>query len=196
MVNQVFTLEAKIGIALAIITNEIKELMKIKTVLVFGFFLMTSAVSLAQEIANHAFGLRLGESDGIGASLSYQKSIGRYNRLELDFGYQDSREFDAAKITALFQTVYSLDGIFNWYYGFGGGAGTADFTPTLDPNGQAFKPDGGLFVFAAGDIGVEANLNMPLVISLDIRPEIGLLGYKSFDNKFNFDVGLGIRYQF
>ena len=56
--------------------------------------------------------------------------------------------------------------------------------------------DGGLFVFAAGDIGIEANLNMPLVISLDIRPEIGILGYENFDNKFEFDVALGIRYQF
>ncbi len=196
MVNPVFNLETNIGIGLAKFTYQIEELMKIKRLLMLPLVLLGSLAMNGQEIADHAFGLRLGESDGFGASLSYQKSIGRYHRLEIDFGYQDSREFDASKLALLYQTVYSLDGIFNWYYGFGGGAGSADFTQTVDTNGQPYKPKGGLFVFAAGNIGVEANLDMPLVISLDIRPEIGLVGYKSFDNGFNFDIGLGIRYQF
>ncbi len=152
----------------------------------------------AQEIANHAFGLRLGESDGFGAELSYQKSIGRYSRVELNAGYRDSREFDAFKATLLFQNVFSLGRTFNWYYGFGGGAGSVDFEPIPSPNNPnvALDPEGGLFVFGAGDIGIEANLNMPLVISLDIRPEIGIIGYENFDNSFEFDVALGIRYQF
>lgn len=171
--------------------------MKITKLLVATLFFVTATFN-AQEIANHAFGLRLGESDGFGAELSYQKSIGRYSRLELNAGYRDSREFDAFKATLLFQNVFSIDGIFNWYYGFGGGAGSADFERIPDPNNpnNAIKPEGGLFVFAAGDIGIEANPNIPLVISLDIRPELGILGYQSFDNKFEFDVALGIRYQF
>lgn len=172
--------------------------MKINKLIVLTIFFLVTAFAQSQEIANHAFGLRLGESDGFGAALSYQKSIGRYGRMELDFGYQDSREFDAGKATLLFQSVYNIDGDFNWYWGFGGGAGSANFEERPDPNNAniILEPDGGLFVFGAGDIGVEVNLNMPLVISLDIRPEIGIIGYKSFDNRFNFDVGLGIRYQF
>lgn len=171
-----------------------------KTVKLIAFTLLmalTTAVQ-GQEISNHALGLRLGDSDGFGAEISYQKAIGRYGRIELDLGYRDSRQFDAVKLAALYQTVYSIDGIFNWYYGFGGGAGSASFEPIPSPNNPniAQELDGGLFVFVAGDIGVECNFDMPLVISLDIRPEIGVLGYKNFDNKFDFDVALGIRYQF
>lgn len=171
--------------------------MKITKLLVAALIFITTSMN-AQEIANHAFGLRLGESDGFGAELSYQKSIGRYSRIELNAGYRDSREFDAFKATFLYENVFSIDGIFNWYYGFGGGAGSVNFEPIPSPNNPniALEPDGGLFVFAAGDIGIEANLNMPLVISLDIRPELGILGYENFDNSFEFDVALGIRYQF
>lgn len=171
--------------------------MKITKLLVGALFFITASMN-AQEVANHAFGLRLGESDGFGAELSYQKSIGRYSRIELNAGYRDSREFDAFKATLLFQNVFSIDGIFNWYYGFGGGAGSVKFEPipSVNNTNNIVVPEGGLFVFAAGDIGIEANLNMPLVISLDIRPEIGILGYENFDNSFEFDVALGIRYQF
>ncbi len=171
--------------------------MKITKLFAIALFFITASLS-SQEIANHAFGLRLGESDGFGAELSYQKSIGRYSRIELNAGYRDSREFDAFKATLLYQNVFELSGIFNWYYGFGGGAGSVKFEPIPSQNNPniAVEPDGGLFVFAAGDIGVEANLNLPLVISLDIRPEIGIIGYENFDNSFEFDVALGIRYQF
>lgn len=171
--------------------------MKITKLFAAALFFIAASMN-AQEISNHAFGLRLGESDGFGAELSYQKSVGRYSRIELNAGYRDSREFDAFKGTLLWQNVFSIGGIFNWYYGFGGGAGSATFEPIPNPNNPniAMELEGGLFVFAAGDIGIEANLNMPLVISLDIRPEIGILGYENFDNSFEFDVALGIRYQF
>ena len=57
--------------------------MKITHCIALVLFFVTSAMS-GQDIANHAFGLRLGESDGYGAELSYQKSIGRYGRMELN----------------------------------------------------------------------------------------------------------------
>jgi len=150
----------------------------------------------SQEIADHALGLRLGESDGFGAELSYQKSIGRYTRAEIDFGWRDSREFDALKLAALYQWVHAIDGGLQWYYGFGGGLGNVDFEARLDGDNQPFTPDGGLFVFAAGDVGIEYNFDMPLLISLDFRPELGVIGYGGFDNRFDFDIALGVRYQF
>ncbi|MGB5822234.1 MAG: hypothetical protein WBG90_22315 [Saonia sp.] len=164
--------------------------------LCIAILLLSSASLSAQEISDHALGLRLGDSDGFGAEISYQKSIARYNRLELNLGWRDSREFDAFKLTGIYQWVHSLDGDFNWYYGFGGGLGNVDFESRPDNNGQPFTPDGGLFIFAAGDIGVEYNFDIPLLISLDFRPEIGLIGYDDFDDGFDFDIALGIRYQF
>lgn len=145
----------------------------------------------AQEISDHALGLRLGDSDGFGAEISYQKSIGRYNRVEFDLGWRDSRNYDAFKLAGLYQWVHTLDGNFNWYYGVGGGLGSVDFEPQ-----PGVDLDGGLFVFGAGNIGIEYNFDIPLLLSLDFRPEIGLIGYDDFNDSFDFDIALGIRYQF
>lgn len=165
--------------------------MKLLKISVFLFFLATCGLS-AQSISDHALGLRLGDSDGFGAEISYQKSIARYNRLEIDLGWRDSRNFDAFKLTGIYQWIHKLDGNFNWYYGVGGGLGNVDFSAGSNGN----TPDGGLFVFGAGDIGIEYNFDIPLLLSLDFRPEIGLVGYDDFSDNFDFDIALGIRYQF
>ncbi len=164
--------------------------MKIFKLFVFALCFVSVSVN-AQEISDHALGLRLGDSDGFGAEISYQKSLSRYTRLELDLGWRDSRNYDAFKLAALHQWVHSIDQGFNWYYGAGGGLGSVDFARR--PNDT---PDGGLFVFAAGDIGIEYNFDFPLLLSLDFRPEIGVVGYDGFSDSFDFDIALGIRYQF
>ncbi len=160
------------------------KIVKLLTILlVFASFSLS-----AQDIATHALGVRLGDSDGFGAEISYQKSVGRFNRFELDMGFRDGRNFDAFKAALVFQRVNEIDRSFNWYYGAGLGGGSVDFT---------YPADEGLFVFVAGDVGVECNFeSLPLLISLDCRPEIGLKGYSGFSNRFDFDVALGIRYQF
>lgn len=145
----------------------------------------------AQDISEHALGLRLGDSDGFGAEISYQKSLGSSNRAEFNLGWRDSRNFSAFKLAGLYQWVRPIEDNFNWYYGVGGGLGSVDFPNT--PNGN---DNGGLFVFAAGDIGIEYNFDIPLILSLDFRPEIGVTGYNGFSDNFDFDIGLGIRYQF
>jgi len=155
-------------------------------------FCFASFTMSAQNISNHALGLRLGDSDGFGAEISYQKSIARSNRVEIDLGWRDSRNFDAFKLTGIYQWVRRLDGNFNWFYGVGGGLGSVDFSAGSNGN----VPDGGLFIFGAGDIGIEYNFDIPLLLSLDFRPEIGLVGYNDFSDNFDFDIALGIRYQF
>jgi len=164
--------------------------MKIEKLFVL-LFLFVSTVLSAQEISDHALGLRLGNSDGFGAEISYQKSLGRYHRLEFNFGWRDSRDFDAFKLGGLYQWVHKLDGNFNWYYGAGGGLGNVDFDDDF-----IVDDDGGLFIFAAGNLGIEYNFDIPLLLSLDFRPELGLIGYDGFSDNFDFDVALGIRYQF
>ena len=145
----------------------------------------------AQEISDHALGLRLGDSDGFGAEISYQTIISRTNRLELDLGFRDSRIYDAVKLTALYQWVLPIDQGFQWYYGFGAGVGSVDFGNI--PDGDEHD---GVFVFAAGDIGAEYNFDFPLLLSLDFRPEIGVIGYGGFSDNFDFDIALGVKYQF
>ena len=160
--------------------------------LILLFFLSVAGTGLmAQQISNHAIGLRLGDSDGFGAEVSYQKALTRDTRLEFDLGWRNSRNYNAFKLTGLYQWVRKLDGNFNWYYGAGGGMGNVNFNEDF-----ATDDDGGVFLFGAGDIGIEYNFDIPLLLSLDFRPEVGIVGYGGFTDNFNFDIALGVRYQF
>ncbi len=153
--------------------------------LLVGFVTIVSA----QEVSPHAIGIRTGDNDGFGAEISYQKKMGDINRFELDLGFRDNKNFDAWKLTGVYQWIWNIDGGFNWYAGFGAGLGSWN-NKTFD------NVDDGLFVNAVGDIGVEYNIdNFPLLISLDFRPEFGIVNNFG-DNDLGLDIALGIRYQF
>lgn len=69
-----------------------------------GFALNASA----QDISPNALGLRLGDSDGFGAEISYQRALGsKNNRLELDLGWRSNNNYDAFKLTGLYQWVWN-----------------------------------------------------------------------------------------
>lgn len=156
-----------------------------KLFLVAIAFIGFSAFLNAQDISDNALGLRLGDSDGFGAEISYQRSLGDANRLEFDLGWRSGKTYDGFKLAGLYQWVWNIDGGFNWYAGAGGGVGSYSFdNPNIDDE---------TFIFAAGDIGIEYNFDIPLLISLDFRPE---LGFGDFRNDVDFDIALGIRYQF
>ena len=148
-------------------------------------FIGFTALSSAQDISPNAIGLRLGDSDGFGAEISYQRALGDNNRLEFDLGWRSGNTFDGFKLAGLYQWVWNIDGGFNWYAGVGGGVGSYSF----DNN----ELDDETFLFAAGDIGIEYDFDIPLLISLDFRPE---LGFGTYTDDLDFDIALGIRYQF
>lgn len=150
-------------------------------------FIGFTTVSNAQDISNNAIGLRLGDSDGFGSEISYQHALGTANRLEFDLGWRNGNDYSAYKLTGLYQWVFPLDGAFNWYAG--AGAGLASF----DPKNNSPYSSSETGFFAAGDIGVEYNFEIPLMLSLDFRPEFG---NNNFTDNAVFDVALGIRYQF
>lgn len=159
------------------------------TVLIFTLF--TASFCYAQEIADHAIGLRLGDSDGMGAEVSYQLRLGDNNRLEADLGWRNSNKVDAFKLTGLYQWVWNIHDNFNWYVGAGGGLGSWSYNETIA--GYKYK-DSGTFFFAAGDIGIEYNFDFPLLLSLDIRPELGFTD--EYRDGLDLDIALGARYQF
>lgn len=145
----------------------------------------------AQSISDNAIGLRLGDSDGFGAEISYQRALGDNNRLELDLGLRSGNDFDGFKLAGLYQWVWNIDGGFNWYAGAGGGLASYSFD-----NVPAGIDDSETFFFFAGDIGIEYDFDIPLLLSLDFRPEFGF-GDEVFGNDdLDFDIALGIRYQF
>jgi opacity protein-like surface antigen len=146
----------------------------------------------SQEIAKNALGLRLGDNNGFGAEVSYQRGLFKNNRLEFDLGWRNSHDVDAIKAVGLYQWVWNIDEGFNWYVGAGAGLAAWDYDYHYD-NGR--YNDSGTYVFAAGDIGIEYGFkNVPILLSLDARPEIGS-GYYDDDN-FGFDVGLGVKFKF
>ena len=158
-----------------------------KLILLFAVFATFTFAASAQEIADNAIGLRLGDDDGFGAEISYQRALGENNRLELDLGIRSGNNYDGFKLTGLYQWVWHLDGSFNWYAGAGGGVGSYSVDV---PGGEDFDDT---FLFVAGDVGIEYNFDIPLQLSLDIRPE---LGFGDFRDDLDFDIALGIRYQF
>lgn len=161
-----------------------------KKLLLSAFVLFGMVFSTqAQDISKNALGLRLGDNDGFGGEISYQRGLSSNNRLEFDLGWRNSKHVDAFKLVGLYQWVWNIDGGFNWYAGAGAGIGSWSY----DHNDVK---ENGSFVLAAGDIGIEYNFDFPMQLSLDFRPELYFGGdYADFRDGFGPDIALGIRYR-
>jgi hypothetical protein len=165
-----------------------------KKLLLAAVMLLGVAFTAQAQEERNALGLRLGDNDGFGGEVSYQRYLNSGNRLEFDLGWRDSNNYDAVKLTGLYQWVWNIEGGFNWYAGVGGGLGTWEFDDDVPP-GFDNDDDSGTFLFVAGDIGIEYNFDIPLQLSLDFRPEI-YFGDDFRDDDFGPDIALGIRYKF
>jgi opacity protein-like surface antigen len=164
-----------------------------KTIITTVILIVIGFTMNAQEISKNALGIRLGDNNGFGGEISYQARLSTSHRLELDLGWRDGKNFDGFKIAALHQWVMPIENRFNWYVGLGGGLGSYNFNDNDFNNGNDVRDT---FVFIAGDIGIEYNFNIPLLISLDFRPELGF-GDSNYNNDgLDFDIALGLRYQF
>ena len=70
-----------------------------KKLILSAFMLLGLAFSAqAQDISKNALGLRLGDNDGFGGEISYQRGLGKNNRLELDLGWRSNNDFNAFKL--------------------------------------------------------------------------------------------------
>ncbi|MDX1363428.1 hypothetical protein [Arenibacter latericius] len=145
--------------------------------------LLMTISAQSQSISENALGLRLGDNDGFGGEISYQRYLKENNRLEFDLGWRNSNDVDAFKLVGLYQWVMPIDGGFHWFVGAGAGIGQYDADNS-----------NGTFALIAGDIGIEYDFDIPLILSLDFRPELGLTSKYSDD--LDMDIALGIRYQF
>ena len=160
-----------------------------KSALLLLTFIGLTLQTNAQEISKNAIGIRLSESNGFGPEVNYQRALGDANRLELGLAWHSERYWEDVKFTAIYQWVWNIEGGFNWYVGAGGGVGQVDF----DDDIPGFDDDTETYIYAAGDIGIEYDFDFPLLLSLDFRPEIG---FGDFNDDVDFDIALGVRYQF
>lgn|SRR5690554_152276 len=161
-----------------------------KRLLLLSLFVLGFTFSShAQEIAKNAIGLRIGDNKGFGTEINYQRGLNENKRLELGLSWHSSSHEDSYKLTGIHQWVWQLENRFNWYAGVGGGIGSIDYGHRHKHHSDKSET----FVFVAGNIGIEYNFNIPLLISLDFRPELGFGDYR---DDLNFDIALGLRYQF
>lgn len=142
----------------------------------------------AQVVKDHAIGLRFGGGNGFGTEVSYQHGLSDINRLEFDLGLISQSNYTAWGLTGVYQWVWPLGEGFNWYVGPGAKIGSWDYKSSYTGSGSS-----GLYLAAAGDIGIEYAWPFGLQLGLDMRPELGLLNH---GDSFNFNLGLGVRYQF
>lgn len=156
-----------------------------KNLFACSLFLIGCYSVSAQHLSPNALGLRLGSNRGFGSEITYQKKLNSENRAEFNLGWRSNNSVNAIKLNGMYQWVWAIEQGFNWYAGVGGGLGSFS-NNTTNSNG--------IFLFAAGDIGIEYNFDFPLQVSLDLRPEIGGTGY--FENSYGTDIALGIRYKF
>ena len=138
--------------------------------------------------AQKAIGVRLGGGQGFGAELSYQQSLGGMNRLEADLGWKNYYGASYFSLTALYQAHFDIAAVPNlgWYAGVG---------PRLDL--YTYSGSASLGIGVCGQAGMDYNLqpvvNLPLQVSLDIRPCLYLYPATSF---YWGDIALGVRYMF
>lgn len=161
--------------------------------LVLIMVLFMSGFAYAQP-SKHALGLRFGSGDGFGTEISYQLGLTSVNRLELDLGFRNDHvnfnneryNYSSWGLTGVYHWVMDINADFNWYVGAGAKLGSWNYDP-----GYVYDYDDGIFLAAAGDIGVEYSFPVGIQLALNARPEFGLINHGTVIN-----VGLAVRYRF
>jgi hypothetical protein len=158
-----------------------------KLVIIITVLMSISLSSLAQ-VNPHAIGLRFGGDGNInGAEISYQQAFGDVNRLELDLGFKGYRNYNDMFVAGIYHWVWNLNGGLNWYAGPGAAVGFYNWD-------DGTTNDSGISLGIGGQIGLEFDFNelgAPILISMDARPMIDVVGY---DNGFGWGAALGVRY--
>jgi hypothetical protein len=153
--------------------------------------IVLSVVLFASVIAMNAQPRAIGGRFTWGGELSYQHGFGEKNMLQLDLGLAG---FYGLQLTGTYDWVFPIsswkhEGTWNWYVGPGAGVGFYGW------GGHNY-----FFAGIAGMIGVEYNFKIPLQLSLDYRPLIGLGFGKNHDAGLHYPgfygIALGIRYKF
>ena len=134
----------------------------------------------------------IGANLGYGIDLSYQHSLGEANMIDLSINIPF---FEGIGATATYDWVnpfgavipWDYEGQWNWNLGVGAGLGIYGF------KAPAF------YAGVVGHVGVSYDFWFPMQLSLDYRPNIGIVGGEGI--RFNTSglysgITLGVRYLF
>ena len=131
----------------------------------------------------------IGANIGYGIDFSYQHSLGEANMIDLSVNIP---AFNGIGATATYDWVnpfgtaipWNNKGEWNWNLGVGAGLGI-----------YAFE-DPAFYVGVVGHVGVSYDFWFPMQLSLDWRPNIGIVGSSFNLNGLYNGITLGIRYLF
>ena len=146
----------------------------------------------AQDIADHTIGLRLGNYYGV----SYQKKLTDDSRVEVGLSYKGYSYYKDLKVDAYYHKVFDFKPVdkMNWYAGAGAGAGFWKYESRYRYYYERYDYGGsGTYFFVGGTVGAEYKFDFPLMISLDLKPE---LVFGDFYDGFHTSGGLTARYTF
>ena len=143
--------------------------------------ILVAAMVLGFAVAASAQPKALGLRFGYGAELSYQHNMGGANFLEADLGLGDFKYFNAAVAYNFMIAQPSWTDRGEW--GFYAGPGIA-----VAAGPEIFN------VGIAGQVGLEYTFHFPLQLSVDLRPQLGLVN-QAF-GIWGWYPHLSIRYRF
>ena len=134
----------------------------------------------------------IGANIGYGIDLSYQHSLGEANMIDLSVNVPF---FEGIGATATYDWVnpfgavipWDYEGQWNWNLGVGAGLGIYGF------NAPAF------YAGVVGHVGISYDFWFPMQLSLDYRPNIGIVGGEglTFNTSGLYSgITLGVRYLF
>lgn len=140
--------------------------------------------------AQNAIGLRLEVGSASNAEVSFQTPMSSVNRLELDFGWnnfvnKDNDSWTNISLSGTYQWVFPIIDNLNWYVGPGAMLSFYD----IDRSGEDNDHFG---IGVGGQIGIEYAFDIPLTLSLDMRPMWNFIGY----TKNWGGIAFGVRYRF
>lgn len=141
---------------------------------------LIAIVGLAFAANAQNIGVRLG-TDG---EISYQHELGSNNRIEADLGiggFLNWSDYHFLSLTGVYQWHWNIVDSFGWFVGPGAQISLV----------QAKSNETYFNVSVGGQIGIDYEFNIPLQLSLDVRPMWNFLGTWS---GFGWGACLGIRY--
>ncbi len=158
-------------------------------------FAVLAVVALTSFVAVNAQPRAIGANIGSGVGVSYQHSLGEANMIDVAVNIPLLQGFGIGGICTYdwvnpFGTAipWNEKGSWNWSLGVGAAGGIYGFTYPA------------WYVGAAGHVGVAYDFWFPLQLSVDWRPNIGVVGaggYVDFNKQGLFDgIALGVRYLF
>lgn len=138
--------------------------------------LLIIAAALCMAVTASAQPKSIGVRLGYGGEVSYQHYMSGNNFLEADLGWFDNGFF----VSGIYDFNIASEGNFNFYAGPG-----AQLGATTGENGT-------FNLGVCGQLGMEYNFNIPLILSLDWKPSFNFIG-----GGFSWaGFALGIRYRF